>query len=85
MKLIETTLTGNTARLKLVSAESADLPYWIDLQVPFAGLKFSSPTGDYELGQPEKRYLGVIQVAALRYARDAISVEIQRLSNLIDR
>ncbi len=85
MKLIETTLTARTARLKLASDAEADSPHWIDIQVPISALKFSTDTGEYDLGQPEKRYFGVIQVAALRYARDAISEEIQRLSSLTDR
>jgi hypothetical protein len=57
--------------------------YWIDFQVPLDELKH--PQTNNPLGDPEKQFLSEVRLAALRYARDVIGDETQRLSKLAGR
>jgi hypothetical protein len=84
MKLIETKILETTVRMRYADdADPAKASQWIDFQVPLAELL--SPNGRVELGDPESRYLAEIRLVALRYVRDAIGAETQRLSSLADR
>jgi hypothetical protein len=83
MKLIETTLSETSVHLQL--ADDADLEKateWLEFEVPLAPLMIDELN---KLGNPATRHLSTIQVAALRYVRDAIVDETQRLARLLDR
>jgi hypothetical protein len=81
MKLVETKISETAVHMRY--ADNPDLAkanQWIDFQVPLDALKFLDHGGERALGNIEERYLGVIRVAALRYAREIIAAETQRLS-----
>ncbi|MBJ7542335.1 hypothetical protein [Rhodomicrobium udaipurense] len=83
MKLIETTITGTSVRMRYADHEdAAKATQWVDFQVPISELHLPSETA---LGDPEPRSLALVRLAALRYARDVIGSETQRLSNLVNR
>jgi hypothetical protein len=85
MKLIETTVTETVVRMRYADDDdSAKAKKWIDFQVPLAAL--SDPrTPGHPLGDTDSRFLASVRLAALCYARDVISEEIQQLSRLADR
>jgi hypothetical protein len=84
MKLIETIVSATSVRMRYSNDEdAAQATQWIDFQVPIADLK--GPDQHNPLGDIECRYLAEIRLVALRYAREVIGVETQRLSNLAGR
>ena len=84
MKLIETTVLEKMVRMRYAdNVDPVKATQWIDFQVPLALLELPSVNGDHPLGDPESRYLGSIQQAALRYARDLIGAETQALADRV--
>jgi hypothetical protein len=82
MKLIETTVLETTIRMRYADdADPAKATQWIDFQVNLADLVLPDAP-DQKLGDLESHYLAVIRQAALRYARDTIGAETQRLARL---
>jgi hypothetical protein len=85
MKLVETSITETAIYIRLADVADAEKA-WIDLQVPLDGLTVAKTTQgvteEVSLGDPERRNLAVVPLAALRYAQKAIGDEIARLSNL---
>ena len=82
---IETMIAGNTIRMRLVDDPAAETPaLWIAFAAPLDKLTLASlgGTSEHPLGPPDKQYFSSIQLAALRYVRDAIGVETQRLASL---
>jgi hypothetical protein len=65
--------------------DAAHAHIWIDFRVPIEGLTLATASGEQALGDPEKRWLGTIRLAALRYARDVLSAETQDLSSRISQ
>jgi len=53
---------------------------WFELVVPLASLQL-----DQRDAKPGALQTVIIEIAALRYVRDAVTAEIQRLSNPRDR
>jgi hypothetical protein len=83
MKLIETTVSETTVHMQLADdAQLEKAVEWLEFEVPIAPLMLDQ---NNPLGDPAKRHLAIVQRAALRYVRDAIAEESQRLSTLIDR
>jgi hypothetical protein len=83
MKLIETKILGTTIRMRYAdNADPLKATQWLDFQVPLADLSLPAVDTEYPLGDPEKRYLGSIRQAALRYVRNVIAAETQRLASL---
>jgi hypothetical protein len=82
MKLIETNVSAKSVHMRI--ADDGDLTKaksWIDFRLPLDSLTLPSET---KIGDPELQLLGVIQIAALRYARGVVADEAQRLAKLID-
>jgi hypothetical protein len=83
MKLIETTVSGSSVWMRFAdNADAARAAQWIDFQVPLAALKHGSGT---DLPDPVELMLAATQVAALRFVRDRVSEETQRLASLANR
>ena len=82
LKLIETTILPTVVRMRYADQpDPASAVEWFEFQVPLAPL--TAPIGPGEpLGDPELRNVAEVRLAALRYVRDVISAETQRLSNL---
>ena len=83
MTLIETVVTETTVRMRYAdNADASKAMNWIDFQVPI-----DKPTlpPERELDDPELQFLAEIRQAALRYARDVITSETQRLASLAGR
>jgi hypothetical protein len=83
LKLTETTVSATAIRMRLADEAGSEASAWIEFQVPLAGLEL--PRNPTDLGDPNTRLLAEVRLAALRAARDAIGVETQRLSDLVDR
>ena len=84
MQLVETKISGTMVYMRYAdNPDSAKATKWVDFQVPLALLELPSSQGDDPLGNPESRYLGSIQQAALRYARDLIGAETQALADRV--
>jgi hypothetical protein len=84
MKLIETTILANAVHMRFADHhDPKEAEYWIDFQVPLDELKH--PQTNNPLGDPEEQFLSEVRLAALRYARDVIGDETQRLSKLAGR
>ena len=86
MKLIETTILETTVRMRYAdNADPTKAKEWFAFEVPIAPLTLPSASGDHSLGDHHIRHLASIQQAALRYVRDAIGEETQRLASLSGR
>jgi hypothetical protein len=86
MKLIETTVLETTVRMRYADhSDPAKAKEWFAFEVPIAPLTLPASGGDIALGNHHIRHLGSIQQAALRYVRDAITDETQRLASLSGR
>ena len=84
MELIETKISKTSVHMRYANnLDPAKATQWIDFQVPFDGLTLPAANGDYPLGDPESRFLGSIQQAALRYVRDVIGAETQGLASRV--
>jgi hypothetical protein len=84
MELRETKILPNGVYMRLADdpdPQKAD--YWIEFQVPLDDLTLPTAGGDVPLGDEEKRYLGSIRLAALRYAREIIGAETQALASRV--
>lgn len=81
MKLVETKISENAVHMRYAdNPDTTKVTQWVDFQVPLADLKYVDHGIERQLGKLEDRYFVEIQLAALRYARDAIGAETQRLS-----
>lgn len=82
---VETTISGATIRMRLANhADPMKATEWVEFCVP-ADRKLSIPNSfgqDNPLGALATRQLASIQLAVLRYVRDAIGEETQRLAGL---
>jgi hypothetical protein len=84
MELFETKILPNAVYMKFVDdPDPQKMDYWIEFQVPLDELKHPQTAND--LGDPELQFLSEIRLAALRYAREVIGDETQRLSQLAGR
>jgi hypothetical protein len=86
VQTLETVVTP--ASVKMVLADQLDreqATHIIEFVVPLAALRESSDRERRALGDPDLEYLLEIRRAALRYVRDAISVEIRRLGDQANR
>jgi hypothetical protein len=83
MKLIATTITETAVHMRYAdNADAAKAKTWIDFQVPLEQLTLPP---ERPLEDPELQYLAEVRLAALRYAREVIFAENQRLSSLANR
>ncbi len=87
MELIETKISKTSVHMRYANnPDPAKATQWIDFQIPIEGLTLPGPSGgDYPLGDHESRFLGSIQQAALRHARELISAETQALASRVGR
>lgn len=86
MKLVETKISETAIHIRYAdNPDSAKSTVWFDFQAPLKDLKIPDGGQEHPLGDPEARYLGSIRLAALRYVRDVIGEETQRLARLRDR
>ena len=84
MHIVETILRPLTAKLTIANNSDPELATErIDFAFPLSALK--DPQSQRQLGQPDDHFVSEVRLAILRYARDAIGVEIQRLSELAGR
>lgn len=84
LKLIETKILPNAVHMRLADDPDPEkAEYWIDFQVPLDGLTLGTAAGDMPLGDIERRYVGSVRLAALRYARDLIGEETQTLASRV--
>jgi hypothetical protein len=84
MRLVETTIANATVRMRYADHEDlAHATEWIDFRVKIADLAHPRAREVGEgLGDPDLQFLLEIRLAALRYARDTIGDETQRLQEL---
>jgi hypothetical protein len=86
LKHVETTISETSIRMRLANdTDPAKATETVDLLLPIGNhLKLPDAGGgpEYPLGQLATRQLSSIQLATLRYVRDEISAETQRLSGL---
>ncbi|MGA8689318.1 MAG: hypothetical protein WB662_05230 [Methyloceanibacter sp.] len=83
MKHIQTTIGETTIHIRYASdPDAAKATEWLEFQVPIEPLTVPAAGGDFPLGDLQLRHLATIRLAALRYVRDAIGEETQRLSSL---
>jgi hypothetical protein len=86
LKLIETKILANAVYMRLADdTDPQKADYWIEFQVPLDELKLAGIAGEEELGEIERRFVGSVRLAALRYARDLLGEETQALSSRIGR
>jgi hypothetical protein len=86
MTLVKTTISATDIRMRYADhANSKEATEWIDFQVPLEQLMIPDSGGDNPVGDPELRFLGSVDQAALRYVRELISAEIQRLGDRVSR
>jgi hypothetical protein len=84
MKLIETAVLETTVRMRYSdNADPEKAKEWFEFEAPIAPLTLPTGSGEVPLGKLHSRYLASIQLAALRYVRDAIGAETQRLAGLV--
>ena len=83
MKLLETTLTETTVRLRYADhSDPAKAVQWIDFQVSLEGLTLPLPRGSEDLGDdPNTRILAEVRLAALLRARALIAAESQHFES----
>ncbi len=85
MQLIETKVLAAAIHMRFADHDDATkAQQWIDFQLPLDQLQ-DPLAGEVALGEIAARQLGVIQAAALRYARGLIVEESQRLLVLAGR
>jgi hypothetical protein len=85
MQILETTLKASAVKIVLANNRDPSLATEkMDFEIPLTGLR-DPREKDAPLGPLEDRHLATIQVAALRYVRNAITDEAQRLSGLLDQ
>ena len=86
MKLLETTLTETTVRMRYADhADVSKASQWLEFQVPLAGMRLPLSHGEEEFGDdPDIRLLAEVRLAALRSLRLLIGEETRRLSQLRD-
>lgn len=83
IKHIETKITGDAASsaiwMRFADDQRAeDAKASVELKVPFAAVSLADQGDHFQPGTyPHTRF----QIAALRYVRDALTAEIERLSN----
>jgi hypothetical protein len=86
MKHVETKISETAIRMRYASDSRPEAATeWLEFEVPLAPLGLPTPTGDARLGSLgglHTQYLSSIQLAALRYVRDAVADETQRLESL---
>ena len=79
LAVIDTTIAGKTVRMRLAdNADPAQATEWVEFHVSLAALMDPADTRR-QFGDPERHFLGGVQLAALLQARDALDREIQRL------
>jgi hypothetical protein len=82
MKLIETAITETAVYMRYADdADPEKAEQWIDFQVPLEKLELV----DRPLGDPELQFLAEVRQPALRYVRETVAAETQRLANLAGR
>jgi hypothetical protein len=81
---IETTISETTIRMRYADHnDPAQATQWFAFEVPIGpGLTLPTHGGDVALGALPTRLFASIQLAVLRYVRDAIGEETQRLAGL---
>lgn len=85
MKLIETTVLESSVQMRFADdADREKASEWIEIRVPTDSLR-DPFAGASPLGDLDKRLLAEVRLVALRYARDVIGDETQRLSELVNR
>jgi hypothetical protein len=84
---VQTTISETSIRMRLAdNPDEALVMESVELLVPTtAQLTVPTASGPFPLGAIANQSLALIQVGALRYARDAIDQEIDRLVNLTRR
>jgi hypothetical protein len=84
MKPIYTHISDSYVHMRFAdNPDPAHAHTWIDFRVPIEELTLATASGEQPLGNPEKRYLGSIRLAALQYARDVLGAETQDLSGRV--
>lgn len=83
LKHVETTVGETTIQMRYADhPDPAKATEWFDFQVKIADLRMVSGTPVKDL---ESHYLAVVRQVALRYVRDVIGEETQRLATLAGR
>lgn len=82
MKIVETTILENSIRMRLADQfDPTKATEWIELLVPMTALRH--PRDEKRpLGDPDTQMVAEVREAALRYARQTIVDETQRLALL---
>lgn len=85
LQLLLTNVSQNHVRMRYANhADPAQATEWLDFQVPLKSLA-DPEIPQNPLGNVETALVAEVRLAALRYAREAIVAETQRLSTRHDR
>lgn len=87
MQLIETKILPEVVQIRYADNPDPTLATeWCEFRIRLVGLTHPMMRGAPQpLGPPEEQFVSEVQLAALRYMRDVIGEETQRLSALIGR
>jgi len=81
MKSVKTTILGDAVYMRIADHhDPEETEYWMEFQVPLDDLMLPTAAGEESLGDSERRSLGEIQTAALRYAREQLAEEAHTLA-----
>ena len=85
LKPIEISVTWTSVRMTYANNVEPYKPTeWLNFEVSLTSLQLPAPIPNRPSGDTEIQYLGAIRLAALRYLRDLVGDEIQRLSHLVE-
>jgi len=85
IKHVETRILETTIRMRYAdNPDPTKAKEWFEFEAPIGSLTLPAHSGEIPLGKLHARYLASIQLAALRYMRDAIGAETQRLAGLVN-
>jgi hypothetical protein len=87
LQLVETKILPDAIQMRYADhSDPALAAQWCEFRVSLAGLNHPLVQGQPKpLGDPDAQFLAEVRLAALRYMRDVIGEETQRLSALIGR
>jgi hypothetical protein len=87
MILLETKILNDSIQMRYAdNPDPTQAAEWLEFRAKLLGLVHPySRGGPQPLGNPEEQFVSESELAALRYMRDVIGEETQRLSNLVGR
>lgn len=87
MQTIETKILQNAVYMRLADDPDPEkASYWIEFELPNDKLTLPMASGPNDsLRDVERRFVGAVRLAALRYVQDLIGEETRRLATVVGR